>query len=85
MASCSLPVARGACPPAQLLLASLIRLLPLPVSPLAQKRDTVRTAAAAARVVLGPAVFSLVAANQIGKGDVLTVAQLAGEWWWWCE
>lgn len=43
-----------------------------------QKRDTVRTAVAAARVVLGPRVFELVASNQLAKGDVLTVAQLAG-------
>lgn len=39
-----------------------------------------RTATAAARVVLGPEVFDLVARNQLKKGDVLTVAQLAGGW-----
>lgn len=46
---------------------------------LEQKAATVRTASAAARVVLGPEVFQLVAQNQLKKGDVLTVAQLAGE------
>lgn len=43
-----------------------------------QKRDTVRTAMAAARIVLGQHVYELVASNQLAKGDVLTVAQLAG-------
>lgn len=42
------------------------------------KSNTTRTATASARVLLGPTAFSLVAANQIKKGDVLTVAQLAG-------
>lgn len=42
------------------------------------KAPTQRTATAAARVLLGPAAFSLVAANAVAKGDVLTVAQLAG-------
>lgn len=42
------------------------------------KQFTQRTATAAARVLLGPTAFSLVAANQVAKGDVLTVAQLAG-------
>lgn len=39
-----------------------------------------RTATAGARVLLGRRVFDLVASNQMGKGDVLTVAQLAGAW-----
>lgn len=43
-----------------------------------EKAATVRTATAGARVVLGPEVFDLVARNQMKKGDVLTVAQLAG-------
>ena len=38
-----------------------------------------RTATAGARVLLGRRVFELVASNQMAKGDVLTVAQLAGE------
>jgi cyclic pyranopterin phosphate synthase len=38
------------------------------------KRDTVRIATASARVLLGSAAFALVAANRVGKGDVLTVA-----------
>jgi cyclic pyranopterin monophosphate synthase len=42
------------------------------------KDDSNRTATAAARVLLGPEAFPLVAANQVGKGDVMTVAQLAG-------
>ena len=29
-------------------------------------------------MVLGPDVYALVASNQVAKGDVLTVAQLAG-------
>ena len=42
------------------------------------KPNAPRTATASARVLLGPTAFSLVAANQVKKGDVLTVAQLAG-------
>lgn len=42
------------------------------------KAATVRTATAGARVLLGRRVFDLVASNQLAKGDVLTVAQLAG-------
>ncbi len=37
-----------------------------------------RSATATGRVLLGPEVFALVASNQLKKGDVLTVAQLAG-------
>ena len=52
---------------------------PLPTpTPAPQKRDTVRSATAGARVLLGPQVCGLVASNQLAKGDVLTVAQLAG-------
>ena len=43
-----------------------------------KKHPTHRTATASARVLLGPTAYSLVAQNQIAKGDVLTVAQLAG-------
>jgi molybdenum cofactor biosynthesis protein MoaC len=42
------------------------------------KAVTARTAVAEAWVVLGEAAFSLVEANKLKKGDVLTVAQLAG-------
>lgn len=43
-----------------------------------QKASTSRMAVASGRVHLGPEAFSLVQANQMKKGDVLTVAQLAG-------
>lgn len=43
-----------------------------------QKSATKRVATASARILLGPHVFSLVSENKIKKGDVLTVAQLAG-------
>lgn len=43
-----------------------------------QKQVTTRTATASALVHLGTRAFKLVAANQVAKGDVLTVAQLAG-------
>lgn len=42
------------------------------------KSSTIRSATASARVILGYHAFSLVAANKLKKGDVLTVAQLAG-------
>ncbi|KAL4524856.1 hypothetical protein Ndes2526B_g07042 [Nannochloris sp. 'desiccata'] len=42
------------------------------------KKETTRSATATVRVFLGYTAFSLVAANQVAKGDVLTVAQLAG-------
>ncbi|KAE8600253.1 hypothetical protein XENTR_v10013153 [Xenopus tropicalis] len=42
------------------------------------KSDTTRTAVASALVRLGPKVFPLVKSNQLKKGDVLTVAQIAG-------
>lgn len=44
----------------------------------AQKPITTRSATASATVHLGAHAFKLVAANQLAKGDVLTVAQLAG-------
>ena len=43
------------------------------------KEDTLRVATASGRVTVGPAAFKLVAENRMKKGDVLTVAQLAGE------
>ena len=42
------------------------------------KKDTNRIALASAKVYLGPEAFHLVKENKIQKGDVLTVAQLAG-------
>ena len=42
------------------------------------KTDTARVAIASGRVLLGSDAFSLVAANSISKGDVLTVAKIAG-------
>lgn len=43
-----------------------------------EKSPTVRIASAEARVHLGPVAFSLVEQNKIAKGDVMTVAHLAG-------
>jgi hypothetical protein len=42
------------------------------------KAAGVRSAAASARVRLGPTAYALVAANAVAKGDVLGVAKLAG-------
>ena len=42
------------------------------------KETTERYALAAGMVFLGPAAYELVKQNKIKKGDVLTVAQLAG-------
>jgi len=42
------------------------------------KPTTARTAVAAGRVVLGEEAFRLVKENRIRKGDVMTVAQIAG-------
>lgn len=42
------------------------------------KEATVREAMARARVLLAPATLALVRDGALGKGDVLTVAQLAG-------
>ena len=42
------------------------------------KAATRRTAAATGRICLGPAAFALVQANKVKKGDVLSVAQVAG-------
>jgi molybdenum cofactor biosynthesis protein MoaC len=44
----------------------------------AEKSITARTAVAAGIVVLGEEAFKLVAENKVRKGDVLTVAQIAG-------
>ncbi|KAF0890408.1 hypothetical protein E2562_002791 [Oryza meyeriana var. granulata] len=42
------------------------------------KNDSTRVAVATCRVLLGQKAFDLVASNQIAKGDVLTVAKIAG-------
>ncbi|XP_065872432.1 cyclic pyranopterin monophosphate synthase, mitochondrial isoform X2 [Euphorbia lathyris] len=42
------------------------------------KENTKRTAIASCKVILGKKVFDMVSANQMGKGDVLTVAKIAG-------
>lgn len=42
------------------------------------KRETARTAVATGRVLVGEQAFALVKANDIRKGDVLTIAQIAG-------
>ncbi|KAL2603148.1 hypothetical protein R1flu_008771 [Riccia fluitans] len=44
----------------------------------AEKAETKRVAVASGRVLLGPRAFQLVAENNIAKGDVLTVAKIAG-------
>jgi molybdenum cofactor biosynthesis protein MoaC len=43
-----------------------------------EKADTVRTAVAAGRVLLGQEAFQRVAENDIRKGDVLGIVQIAG-------
>lgn len=43
-----------------------------------EKVDSVRTAVAVGRVLLGEEAFRLVVENKIRKGDVLTIAQIAG-------
>ncbi|PKA63941.1 Cyclic pyranopterin monophosphate synthase accessory protein, mitochondrial [Apostasia shenzhenica] len=45
---------------------------------ISSKEDNKRIATASCRVLLGQHAFSLVAANQIAKGDVLNVARIAG-------
>lgn len=42
------------------------------------KVDTVRVAEAEGSIIIGSTAFQLVEANQLKKGDVLTVSQLAG-------
>jgi cyclic pyranopterin phosphate synthase len=42
------------------------------------KEQTSRTAVARGRVVMAPATLELIQAGQVGKGDVLGVARLAG-------
>jgi len=42
------------------------------------KKETTRTAVATGKITLGEGVFKLVESNQMKKGDVLTVSQLAG-------
>ncbi|MHB0856175.1 MAG: cyclic pyranopterin monophosphate synthase MoaC [Anaerolineae bacterium] len=43
-----------------------------------EKDDTQRVAVARGEVVMRPETLALIAQNQIAKGDVLTVAQIAG-------
>ena len=43
-----------------------------------RKPDTVRTAVAVGRVMLGEAAFRAVKENSIQKGDVLSISQIAG-------
>ena len=43
-----------------------------------EKPPTVRTACAAARVLVNPETFALIRSGGMKKGDVLTVAQVAG-------
>ena len=45
---------------------------------IAEKPPTVRTAVASGRVLVGEAVFRLVEENKVRKGDVLSIAQIAG-------
>ena len=45
---------------------------------IAEKGRTVRTAVGAGRVYLGEEAFKLVSENKIQKGDVLSIAQIAG-------
>lgn len=42
------------------------------------KAETVREAVARGEVVMRPATLRLIRANQVGKGDVLTLAEVAG-------
>ena len=43
-----------------------------------EKPETVRTAVAAGRVLVSPETFALIKSGGMKKGDVLTVAQVAG-------
>jgi len=45
---------------------------------ISEKTDTVRTAVATGRVILGKEAFDKVSENTIQKGDVLAIAQFAG-------
>jgi cyclic pyranopterin phosphate synthase len=42
------------------------------------KAETTRTAIARGRIVMAPATLALIQAGQVGKGDVLGVARIAG-------
>jgi len=42
------------------------------------KADTTRTAIARGRIVMAPATLALIQAGQVGKGDVLGIARIAG-------
>ena len=43
-----------------------------------EKPESVRTAVAAGRVLVSPETFALIKSGGMKKGDVLTVAQVAG-------
>lgn len=43
-----------------------------------EKEPTIRAATASGRIILGKKAFQLVSLNQISKGDVFTVAKIAG-------
>ena len=45
---------------------------------IADKPSSIRTAVAGGRVVVGEAVYRLIAGREIRKGDVLSIAQIAG-------
>ncbi|MFK7845026.1 MAG: cyclic pyranopterin monophosphate synthase MoaC [Rhodothermales bacterium] len=45
---------------------------------IAEKPSSIRTAVASGRVLVGEAVFRLVEENKVRKGDVLSIAQIAG-------
>ncbi|KAF9606890.1 hypothetical protein IFM89_029489 [Coptis chinensis] len=45
---------------------------------ISSKESSKRVAIASSKVILGKKVFDLVSANQIAKGDVLSVARIAG-------
>lgn len=47
---------------------------------ISSKEITKRVAVASCKVILGQKVFDLVSSNQMAKGDVLSVAKIAGVW-----
>jgi len=48
------------------------------------KAETARTAKATAVVRVGTEAYNLILQNQMKKGDVLTVAQVATNYFKWC-
>ena len=45
---------------------------------IAEKPASVRTAVASGRVIVGETVFQMIQENKVRKGDVLSIAQIAG-------